>query len=153
MAGSRVSRKPGEKGQAIMNASDHTENMNDARIRNTINGYSNNGQLACSRAFEAAGALGTSPLVIGRYADEMGLKLVSCQLGLFGYRPEKKIVKPAHPVNMRLAAAIEQNLSGGSLPCIAAFAIALNIGLKKMDVSGACEALEIKIKPCQLGAF
>ena len=136
-----------------MNASDHMGTMDDAGIHNTINRYSNNGQLACSRAFEAAGALGTSPPVIGRYANEMGLKLVACQLGLFGYRPEKKIVKPAHPVNMHLAAAIEKNLSGGSLPCIAAFGIAEKMGLKKMDVSGACETLEIKIKPCQLGAF
>ncbi len=133
-----------------------TENQQgtqDALFRKTVTKHSNSGELACKQAFAAAKALGTSPSVIGRYADEMGLKLTACQLGLFGYRPEKKIAAPAHPVNMHLAAAIEKNLVDGRLPCSAAFQIADNMSLKKMDVSGACEALEIKVKPCQLGAF
>jgi hypothetical protein len=44
-------------------------------------------------------------------------------------------------------------LVDGRLPCAEAWRIADERNLKKMDVSSAVEALEIKIKPCQLGAF
>jgi len=39
------------------------------------------------------------------------------------------------------------------LPCAAAWDIAAQAGISKMALSAACEALGIKIKPCQLGAF
>ncbi|MFO8111134.1 MAG: hypothetical protein R6T92_01365 [Desulfosalsimonadaceae bacterium] len=132
---------------------DDRQNMDEGKIREIVANHAQSGELACKQAFAAAKTLGTNPSVIGQYADEMGLRLVACQLGLFGYRPEKKIVAPVHPVNMHLAAAIEKHLLGGKLPCSAAFEIAEKMSLKKMDVSGACEAMDIKIKPCQLGAF
>ena len=39
------------------------------------------------------------------------------------------------------------------LTCHQAWSIASRFKVPKMTVSAACEALEIKIKPCQLGAF
>ena len=52
-----------------------------------------------------------------------------------------------------VAAAIRDALENDRLPCRAAWEIAERFGLRKMAVSGACEALGIKIKPCQMGAF
>jgi hypothetical protein len=57
------------------------------------------------------------------------------------------------PETPALAEAIEAALEQGRLPCRAAWALAERFKLRKMAVSGACEALGIKIKPCQLGAF
>ena len=128
-------------------------NADDAHIQKIVTKHADKGALACKRAFEAAESLGVAPAVIGRCADDMGIKLVACQLGLFGYKPEKKIVKPAHPVSPVLESEIEKELDGGRLPCSAAFGIANRMGLKKMDVSAACEALDVRIKLCQLGAF
>ncbi|MGM0453557.1 MAG: hypothetical protein ACQERN_10380 [Thermodesulfobacteriota bacterium] len=125
----------------------------DARVRKMLTKRSKSGELACARAFGAAEELGVLPATVGRYADEMGLHLVKCQLGLFGYEPEKKIVQPRDSVSPELKAAISDGLADGRLPCAAAWEIADRLGLKKMDVSGACETLDIKIKPCQLGAF
>lgn len=125
----------------------------DARIREIITKRSESGELPCARAFGAAEKLGVLPATIGRYADDMGVRLVKCQLGLFGYKPEKKIVQARDSVSPELKAAISDGLVDGRLPCASAWEIADRLGLKKMDVSGACETLDIKIKPCQLGAF
>lgn len=125
----------------------------DVKIRKIVIKHSSKGELVCKRAFDAAEALGVEPGVIGRYADAMGLKLVACQLGLFGYRPEKKIVKAAGEVDPALADLIRENMVNDRLPCSAAFKIAGETGLGKMDVSSVCEALAIRVKPCQLGAF
>ncbi len=48
---------------------------------------------------------------------------------------------------------IRSRLSNGRLPCAAAWEIAAERKIPRMKVSSACEALKIKIKPCQLGAF
>ncbi len=111
------------------------------------------GRIGCAEAFALAERLGLAPIEIGRAADRLGVRLVRCQLGLFGYLPEKKIVKPAPRVEEPLAAAIRAALAEGRLPCRAAWDIAARFGLPRMAVSAACEALAVRIKPCQLGAF
>ncbi|MFW6011797.1 MAG: hypothetical protein ACOC8R_01810 [Desulfosalsimonas sp.] len=126
---------------------------NDSRIRKRMKERAEGGQLPCAVAFALAEELGVSPGVIGEYADRMDIRLVKCQLGLFGYEPEKKIVAPRETVSDELRSAIAERLENGRLPCREAFALAESFGVRKMEISGACETLGIKIKPCQLGAF
>jgi len=57
------------------------------------------------------------------------------------------------PDNPDVTAAIRAALVDRRLPCASAWDIAKTFGVRKMVVSAACEALGIKIKPCQLGAF
>jgi hypothetical protein len=83
----------------------------------------------------------------------VALRLVKCQLGLFGYHPEKKIVKPAASVRLDLEEAILAGLANERLPCQTAWLISDQLSIDKMEVSAACDAMGIKIKPCQLGAF
>jgi hypothetical protein len=90
---------------------------------------------------------------VGVAIDLMDIQLERCQLGLFGYGEKKLIVKPAENVPSDLEKAIRDALAGGRLPCAAAWRIAEAFGIAKTDVSSACEALKIKVKPCQLGAF
>jgi hypothetical protein len=85
--------------------------------------------------------------------DLLDLAIVKCQLGLFGYKPEKKVVSPARHVTRELEEALVGDLIEEKLPCAAAWRIAEVLGLKKMEVSSACETLGFKISPCQLGAF
>ncbi len=126
---------------------------NDAHIRKRMNERAEGGKLPCAVAFALAEELGAQPANIGTYADNMGIRLVKCQLGLFGYEPEKKIVKPREIVQDEIRAAVMARLTEGCLPCKEAFSAAALLGVRKMDISGACETLGIKIKPCQLGAF
>jgi hypothetical protein len=72
---------------------------------------------------------------------------------LFGYQPEKKIVKPAASLEPELEKTILGGLVNERLPCRTAWEIAEQQGIQKMRVSAACDAMGIKIKPCQLGAF
>jgi len=62
-------------------------------------------------------------------------------------------VAPAVAVAPALAAAIREALAGGRLPCKAAWDIAARMKIGRKKVAAACESMEIKIKPCQMGAF
>lgn len=115
------------------------------------------GMLPCAAAFRIVEELGVEPLEVGRTADEMGVKLNRCQLGLFGYGPKAegrhKVVRPAETVSPELAQAIRDSLSEGRLTCKAAWDIAAAFRIPKMDVSAAAERLGVRISRCQLGAF
>ncbi len=111
------------------------------------------GRLPCAVAFKVAADLQKPPAEIGAAADRLEIRLTKCQLGLFGYSPEKKIVKAAPAANLELEKAIRAELIDGRLACQKAWALAEAFGKPRMAISAACEALGIKIKPCQLGAF
>lgn len=129
-----------------------TDAQPDSKIENLISNRGKNSELPCAVAFEIAKELGVSAGEIGKNADLLNFRLIKCQLGLFGY-DQKKIVKPKNNASRDLQDAILQALVDGRLPCEKAWGIASRFKVPKMTVSGACEAMVIKIKPCQLGAF
>ena len=112
-----------------------------------------NDELSCSVAFEIAKDLKVSAAEIGINLDLLNFKLIKCQLGLFGYKPKKKIVKPQNFVDKDLKDAICGTLVNGKLPCKSAWDVASRFNVHKMTVSFTCEAMDIKISNCQLGAF
>ena len=124
-----------------------------AEVRDTLREAAPNGRLSCAAAFTAADRLALPPREVGTAADLLGIDLVKCQLGLFGYTPEKKAVKAAESVTEQMQAAIRARLVDGRLGCLQAWDAAQELGQPRMAVSAACERLGIKIKPCQLGAF
>jgi hypothetical protein len=125
----------------------------DPVIRKSLERNAGKGELPCAVAFRLTDELQKPPSEIGEAADVLGIRLVKCQMGLFGYAPEKKIVQAAAAVDSRLEDAIRGRLENGKLPCRAAWSLAEAFKMSRMGVSAACEALGIKIKPCQLGAF
>jgi hypothetical protein len=125
----------------------------DRIIADKIKIRAKDGCLPCAVAFDIAQEIGGSAAEVGKTLDLLNFRLVKCQLGLFGYGPGKKIVQPADSVAADLKTAIEAALVNGRLPCAGSWEIATRFKLRKMAVSNACEALGVKIKPCQLGAF
>ncbi|CAB5121555.1 hypothetical protein D3OALGA1CA_2632 [Olavius algarvensis associated proteobacterium Delta 3] len=125
----------------------------DATIHGELLTRVKNNELPCAVAFQVAGDLSATPGDVGRTMDLMNARLTKCQLGLFGYAPEKKIVSSRMPDNPEMTAALQAALVDHRLPCASAWEIADRFGVRKLVVSAACEALGIKIKPCQLGAF
>jgi hypothetical protein len=113
--------------------------------------------LSCADAFGIAVELRVDPLEIGRAADEMGIRLNRCQLGLFGYGPKAegrhRIVRPAEVIKPGLAQAIHDGLSAGALACETAWEIASGLRVSKLEVAAAVERLGIRVIRCQLGAF
>jgi hypothetical protein len=122
-------------------------------IKDQIISHTKNNELPCAVAHKIAADLNVSPAEVGKTADLLEMMLVKCQLGLFGYMPEKKIVKPEASENPDLTSAIQDARVGGNLSCENAWEIARRFDVSKMKVSSVCEQLKIKIKPCQLGAF
>ena len=125
----------------------------DSVIKNEILKRTHKNEVPCAVAFEIAKELRVSADAVGMTVDLIHYRLVKCQLGLFGYQPKKKVVKPQHTVTEDLKDAISEALVQGRLSCKSAWDIASRFEVHKMKVCGACEAMGVKIKPCQLGAF
>ncbi len=124
-------------------------------LQNKLKDAAMGGRLSCPNAFRIAEEFGLSPLEVGREATRMGIKIFRCQLGLFGYEDlgSKSIVKPMDNVSPVLKQAIESRLVSGKLPCSAAWEIAAQLKIGKIQVAGAADALGVKITACQLGCF
>ena len=125
----------------------------DDTIKSKIIELAKEGELPCAVAFKIAKDMKVSPADVGKTLDLLDFRLVKCQLGLFGYLPEKKIVKAKPPENQELEDAIRAALVEERISCRSSWDIAKQFNVPKMAVSAACEALELKMKPCQLGAF
>ncbi len=123
------------------------------KIKDHIIRQTKNNELPCAVAFKIAAELNVSAAEVGKTADLLELMLIKCQLGLFGYTPEKKIIKPKATENPDLISTIRDKRVDGKLSCENAWEIARRFDVSKMRVSSVCEQLNIKIKPCQLGAF
>ncbi|MGD1968239.1 MAG: hypothetical protein PVI49_04600 [Desulfobacterales bacterium] len=141
-----------QNGQKFANKHDSDAKI-DERIKNALEQQTKNNEVPCAVAFKIAETLQVSPSDVGKTADLLEMTLAKCQLGLFGYKPNKKIVKAKAPENSDLEKAIRDALIDGKLPCRKAWDIARSQDLSKMAISAVCEHLKIKIKPCQLGAF
>lgn len=125
----------------------------DEKITAAIREKAINGEISCKNAIDIAGRLEAGTDIVGINIDLAELHINKCQLGIFGYSPEKRILKAAAFVTPELEEAIRKALVNDRLSCIAAWGIAEKLQIPRMDVACACEKLGIKIKPCQLGAF
>lgn len=112
-----------------------------------------NNSISCRKAEEIAQEMGFSLEETGRTIDLLNINIAKCQLGLFGYGETKKIVQPAKDISPELKEKILAAVQDGRLSCIAAWEIAQKLDIPRMKVCAACEALDLKVKPCQLGAF
>lgn len=125
----------------------------DPQLAEAVRRHAEDGRMSCAEAHRLSDELNTGPEAIGFHLDMTETRIIHCQLGLFGYSPKKKIVQPAGEVGAELERAVTGALEEGKLSCKAAWAVADRLGIKRVDVSAACESLGIKISPCQLGAF
>lgn len=141
-----------QKGKKFAEKHESNAQLNE-KIKDHIIRQTKNNELPCAVAFKIAAELNVSPAEVGETADLLEMMLVKCQLGLFGYSPSKKVVKPKAPENQDLERAIRDALVDGDLSCEKAWEIAHSFDVPKMTVSAVCEQLKIKVKPCQLGAF
>jgi len=131
----------------------HPEAKHNLQIEQAVKQKVLEGKITCAAAHKVAHELGVSSAEIGIAIDLLEMRIIKCQLGLFGYSPQKGIVKPAEDISPQLKEAIEVELVNNRLSCLSSWEIAKRFGIAKIDVSAACEKLKIKIFSCQLGAF
>lgn len=111
------------------------------------------GEMSCKQAFDIADEFTTPVGKIGKTIDLLNIKLIKCQLGLFGYKPKKKALKPLRAADPDLKNAIIDALTDGKLSCRRAWEISSQFNVSKITVSSTCDYLGVKIGDCQLGAF
>ena len=141
-----------QKGKTFAEKHEQNAQVNE-QIKDQIISRTKNNELPCALAHKIAEDLNVSPAEVGKTADLLEMELVKCQLGLFGYTPEKKIVKPEAAENPDLTSAIQDAMVDGNLSCENAWEIARHFDVSRLKIGSVCEHLKIKIKPCQLGAF
>ena len=124
----------------------------DDRIVTAVREQAQDETLRCAAAFRIAEDLGVSPLAVGRTADGLNVRLMRCQLGLFGHGERKSVVEPAESVTPELEQAIREGLILDRLPCAVAWAIAARFGMPKLHVANGAEKLGVRFGQCQLGA-
>ena len=135
-------------------ASKHPDDRKpDPTLVEAVRSHAKDGTVACTTAFEIARDHGVTPAEVGFTIDTLEIRIVRCQLGLFGYGSKKTSIPSVPDVKPELEEAIRQALKEGRLPCAAAWSIANRFGLEKPRVTGACDTLGIKINRCQLGSF
>ena len=125
----------------------------DDRIAEAVRLKAAAGEITCAASHKIAADLNVLPSEVGKTVDLMEIRVTKCQLGLFGYGPQRCIVEPSEPVTDALKTAILAAVKDERLTCLSAWGIADQMGLKKMDITGACEALKVKISSCQIGSF
>ena len=125
----------------------------DEQIARLIGQKAKENVISCVDAMAIAAETGKQIPEVGVALDLLETRISFCQMGLFGFSPDKRIVRAAATVDEPLKKAIEAKLQNGRLSCADSWMIADEFNLPRMAVSEACEALKIKIKPCQLGAF
>ncbi len=126
------------------------------RIAQAIREKTSGGELVCAMGEKISQELKVSIAEVGITADLLEMKIKECQLGLFGWGEKPKHGKdicPADSVSGEMKNALEKAAVNGKVACAALWAIAASLGVKRKDVSAACETLGLKIQACQLGSF
>ena len=135
-------------------AAKHTDSLIPEELKQKVAAAAENGRLSCTKAHQLARETGFSPAEVGRALDLLEIRLTGCQLGLFGHDREKdKRIEAATNPSSELREALAVGQKNHRLPCLEAWQAATRFNLKKTEITAACEALKIKISPCQLGAF
>jgi len=125
----------------------------DEALKQEILKQTKDNNISCRAAEKISKDKNTAMSEIGVAIDMLNINIAQCQLGLFGYEGKSKLVLAAESVSPDLESAIKAALIDQRLPCAAAWKIADELGMKRLDVCAASEKLKIKVKPCQLGAF
>jgi len=125
----------------------------DPEIKEKLQQKIVDGKVTCAAAHTIAVELQVAPEKVGIAIDLMEARIQKCQLGLFGYQPEKRIVKPAATPASAVETAIDAHLVDKRIACKDCWEIADLLGKKKMEISSVCESMGIKVNKCQLGAF
>lgn len=125
----------------------------DSRIAEVLQRVARDDSVTCLQAHTSAAELGVLPSDVGKTMDLLELRIVECQMGIFGYEPEKKTLGAADTVSDELRDRLRDVAPDERVSCADCWCIASSLGIEKRDVAAACETLGLKIKPCQLGAF
>jgi hypothetical protein len=120
-----------------------------AKLKETISENS----ITCAQAHAIAGELNVLPADVGTAIDLLEMRIVKCQLGLFGMGKEKNIPALKDTIGPGIEPAIQSSLVSGRLPCSVAWETAKRFNISRPMIAAVCEKMKVKVSPCQLGVF
>jgi hypothetical protein len=129
------------------------ERKTDPAAVKAVKAGSEYGVIPCAAAMNVAEQLGVPSEEVGFTIDKLEIRISKCQLGLFGNTPISKIVRAEENISPELEQAIREVLVDNRLSCKSAWELSKRFKIPRIRISGACEALNIKISGCQLNAF
>ncbi|MBI2860253.1 MAG: hypothetical protein HYX91_01945 [Chloroflexi bacterium] len=110
-------------------------------------------QLPCATAFDIAREMKASLRQVGDAANELKVRLVSCQLGCFQVKKSTHDDLQGAAPDQELAAKIKASLIEGHLPCAVAMKLASETGVTPRKIGDTATLEKIRIAKCQLGCF
>jgi hypothetical protein len=127
------------------------------KIREMMAVYHEKGRMPCAVAHYIANFLKIDPVLVGKEATATGVRLIGCQLGLFGYgrkgKSNHKITSRKVEIESEVIEIMKNRATDGKIPCAVLWTIADDAGVIRCEAGNAADGLGIKISPCQLGAF
>ncbi|MFH0941808.1 MAG: hypothetical protein V1823_02130 [Chloroflexota bacterium] len=110
------------------------------------------GYLPCATAFEIAKRLEVPLVAVGNAADDLGVRVVNCQLGCFKVKKAvldtgKKSIIPD------VAEAVDAEIAKGPLTCAGVFGLARRLKVPPIEIADAANETHTKIHHCQLSCF
>jgi hypothetical protein len=113
------------------------------------------GRLPCALAFRAAADIGVAPVEVREAADAADIRVSRCQLGLFGFEEfgEKRLDHCATEVPDDLRDALSSAATSDAVSCAVAWRLADSLGVPRVLVGSAANAMGIRVVQCQLGCF
>ena len=134
-------------------AAKHEDKEINEAIAEKIKKAAVNKEISCTSAHQIAKNMGIEPLEVGVQIDLLEFCITECQLGLFGYGDPKKKLDPDVNISFDLDRELDNNQADGRISCLDCWDMATRLKIKRLDMGSACEKKNIRIKPCQLGAF
>ncbi len=126
-------------------------------VRELLDSLEDDGRVTCATMHRIAAKLDLEPLVVGDTATDAKIQASQCQLGLFGHGPRGQgkgsIIHSQAEVSEELSRRIRGAVVNNRLPCDAAWELASEFKLTRLDLGNAAETLGLSISPCQLGFF
>jgi hypothetical protein len=134
-------------------AGKHPGRSIDPVIEKKLETLKDQNQITCAAAHRAAAELNRPPADIGIQMDLMELRLIRCQLGLFGHGSDAGSADKDIDVPDDLKARVVNTAREGRISCKDCWDIAAEFKISRPDMGVVCEQLTLRIESCQLGAF
>jgi len=130
----------------------------DEAVANAIRDRLRDGKLPCAAAFKIAEAQEVTPLEVGKTADQMDIHLTRCQLGLFGYPGHAKGWETPDFASLNAPKGLEEAIresvdEEGNVGCATLWALSEQFEIPRLYIGWFTDQLDLRISPCQLGAF
>ena len=130
----------------------------DEAVANAIRAHLRDEKLPCAAAFKIAETQEIPPLDVGKTADQLGIHLTRCQLGLFGYPGHAKGWDTPDFASLKAPEGLEEAIrsrtdDAGTIGCATLWELSAQFEIPRLYIGWFTDQLEIRITPCQLGAF